>query len=67
MNKNIEQLTGETCVHKVYALRAINFYGKLEKCRNCSGEYYELCEQYKPLKNTQLRYAYLNLYRTCTK
>lgn len=43
----------DICCYKLQAMRLAYPTGYLEKCRNCSGEYYVQCERYKPVSKTQ--------------
>lgn len=54
MNQPLENITRETCVYKVQALRLTYATEQMEKCRSCPGEYYVSCERYRPMKNTQV-------------
>lgn len=50
--ERIEEITGETCMMKVYALR-ISYVDDLhEHCRTCKDDY--LQPYYKPMKNSQI-------------
>ena len=52
--KTIEQITSETCTWKVQAMRIAYPTGRMEQCRNCDGEYYVVCERYKPVSESRL-------------
>lgn len=55
------KINNETCILKIKAMNNIVYNEKDYRCLNCSG-YDEFCEDYKKVKNSGMRYAYLNLY-----
>ena len=59
--EQLEQITDETCVNKVRVMRQPFVLDCDLIHRNCLG-LNKQCENYKPVRNSGLRYAYLNLY-----
>jgi len=48
--EQLEQITEETCIFKIQAMRLTYVSEQQEKCRSvCSGKFYESCEKYKPI------------------
>jgi len=45
---------GDICCYKIQIMKLSYLSENQLKCRNCSGEYYEFCENYKPLNKTQI-------------
>ena len=54
--EKLEQITKDTCATKVQVMRMAYVSEDLERCKNCTGNYYETCERYKPVSRTQIAF-----------
>jgi hypothetical protein len=50
----LETISGETCMMKLQTFGLVYLSEQMEKCKTCTGEYYVMCEKYRPVKTTSI-------------